>query len=107
MMFDAVRQEIGAAAASLARSPHALALWAATAAKLLRDGLGISEPAQRVVVAGDQDAPIRTEMAGIIASLPPSAVLKAQELAIEVAKVRALSERLGGKTGSPTRRSGL
>ncbi len=33
-MFEAVRREIDTAAQSLARSPHALAVWAQTAAKL-------------------------------------------------------------------------
>jgi hypothetical protein len=97
MMFKAVRQEIAAAATSLARSPHALAIWAQTAAKLTREALGISEPAQRAVVAGDQEAPVRTEMVSIIASLPPGAILKAQELAIEVAKARARANVLAAR----------
>jgi hypothetical protein len=68
-----------------------------TAAKLTRNALGIAEPSQRVVVAGDQEGSVRTEMAGIIASLPPTAILKAQELAIEVAKARARANVLAAR----------
>jgi len=88
-MFESVRQEIDAAARSLARSANALALWAQTAAKLTRDALGISKPDRRVVVAGDAGAPVQHELAGIIAHLPPATVLQARDVAIEVAKAKA------------------
>ncbi|MGO9660382.1 MAG: hypothetical protein ACLP7F_18765 [Acidimicrobiales bacterium] len=84
-----MRKEIDTAAASLARSPHALAIWAQTAAKLTRDALGIGGPDQRVVVAGDADAPVQHDLAGIIAHLPPATVLQARDVAIEVAKAKA------------------
>ena len=106
-MFEAVRKEIDTAAASLARSPHALAIWAQTAAKLTRDALGIGRPDQRVVVAGDADAPVQHDLAGIIAHLPPATVLQARDVAIEVAKAKARRSILAADVPNVRPRGGV
>ncbi len=88
-MLDHVAAYLPSAAAALPRSPHAVAEWVKTATKVQRDALGIAEPASRTFAPGEPEAPVQHDIAGIMGHLPPELVLKARDLAIEVAKVRA------------------
>ena len=88
-MLDHIATYLPTAAAALPRSPHALSEWVKTATKVQRDALGSAEPASGTLAPGEPEAPVQHDIAGIMGRLPPELVLKAQDLAIEVAKFRA------------------
>lgn len=91
IMLDAVEKNMPAIERGLARSPRTAVEMFAAAVKAQRDAAGIQDPAKRTVIQGDPDNPIQhdVDIAGIMAHLDPATVLKARDLAIEVAKAQA------------------
>lgn len=90
-MMAQIEQAVPHIQGQLRNQPRALAELAKVAAKIRRDAAGIAEPKadSKVTVSGDPDAPIHADIAGIFAQLSPEAVLKARDLAIEVAQAKA------------------
>ena len=87
-MLDHAATYLPSAAAALPRSPRALSEWE-SAIKVQRYAMGIEEPANRTIVAGEPEVAVRHDAGAVWTHLPPEIVLKARDLAIEVAEFRA------------------
>jgi len=91
LMLRAVRDHIEDAALSLARSPHALVVWAQTAVHLQQDALGITGPRQGADDAAERDARQKDddELQTARAHLPPAMVIQLRDISLEMTKLKS------------------
>jgi hypothetical protein len=96
-LLDNADAAIPEAAKKLADSPHAVAEWVRTGAKVERDALGIAGPDQRAEHASDLAKPSQHKHDvsddDIMRHLPPELVLKLGDFAIEVSIAKAKARR--------------